>query len=119
MKCIVELSDQAKRASDNGHYADAARLYRKVANLIPFTEVEGRIIYYLSAAQAHIESHMYDEAIDDCCCAISLNPKGMSLKPNASIAWRSLGNALLDGGRLAEAEIALQKSMALGATPTA
>src|SRR5262249_14228404 len=79
-------------------------------------ELEGRIIHYLAAAQAHINARKYEEAIDDCRCAISLNPSGMSINPNASIAWRSLGNALLDAGRLKDAKHALQRSLALGAT---
>jgi tetratricopeptide (TPR) repeat protein len=112
MKSIVELSDEAKRESDCGHYADAARLYRKVVDLIPFNDVEWRVIHYLLAAGAHIDARNYEEAIDDCRCAIAL-------APNSHIAWRGLGRSFLDGGRLAEAESALKKSLALGATPTA
>jgi tetratricopeptide (TPR) repeat protein len=119
MNHIVELSDEAKRVADSGHYADAAKLYRKVVDLIPVDEVEWRIIHYLAAAAAHLDARIYDEAIDDCRCAISLNPSDMSLRPDASIAWRSLGNAFLDAGQLPEAEIALQKSLALGATRSA
>jgi tetratricopeptide (TPR) repeat protein len=119
MNHIVELSDEAKRVADSGHYADAARLYRKVVDLIPANEVEWRIVHYLAAAGAHQDACMYDEAIDDCRCAISLNPDDMALRPDASIAWRSLGDVFLDSGQLAEAESALQKSLALGATVTA
>jgi tetratricopeptide (TPR) repeat protein len=112
MSHIVDLSEQAKRASDSGHYAESAMLYRKVVDLIPASDTWGRIIHYLSAAGAHLEARNYEEAIDDCRCAIASDP-------NSPIAWRWLGHAFMDGGRLAEAEGALKKSLALGATSTA
>src|SRR4051812_38767491 len=113
---LVELSDEAERASDAGQYAEAARLYRQVIELIPLDDIEGRIIYHMLAAGAHVDARKYDEAIDDCRCAISLNPNDMSLNPNAAIVWRSLGRTLLDAGQLTEAKCAFEKSLALGAT---
>src|SRR6476659_5259516 len=107
MSHITDLSDQAKRASDSGHYAESAVLYRMVVDLIPASDAWGRIIYYLCAAGAHGDAHNHVEAIDDCRCAIASGP-------NNAIAWRALGMALVDGGQLMEAESALKKSLALG-----
>jgi tetratricopeptide (TPR) repeat protein len=112
MSHIVDLSDQAKRASDSGHYAESALLYRKVVELIPVSDPWGRIIHHLLAAGAHLDAGNYVEAIDDCRCATALDPI-------CEVAWRGLGRTLLDAGRLAEAESALRKSLALKPTPTA
>jgi hypothetical protein len=64
MKPFIQFSEQAKRASESGHYAEGARLCRKAIELLPFGDVEGRVLYLVSAAQAHLDARNYAEAID-------------------------------------------------------
>jgi tetratricopeptide (TPR) repeat protein len=109
---ISKLKDEASRESDCGRYIEAAHLYRELVTLLPPHETKARALHILLAATAFIDARNYDEAIDDCRCAISIDPE-------FNDSWRTLGCALMCVLRFEEAERALLKSIELGITITA
>lgn len=110
IESLETLFDAAKRKSGSGRPAEAAQIYRKIAE---FQDLgEKRAAFFLMAASANQDANDFDEAIADCRSAIAIDP-------DSSKAWRSLGSALMDAGREEEAEAALIRSIALFESTTA
>ena len=109
---IAESIARAKYELEQGNSVKSASLYRELIDLLPPDGIRARLIHSLLAASAHLEASKFAEAIDDCRCAISLDPSHAK-------AWRCLGLVLLEAGRLDDAEQALLRSIELSSSASA
>ena len=69
---IDQLYQRATHESENGNPIEAARLYREMIKLLRHDE--RKAAFYLLAANANVDAGRFEEAIDDCHSALSVEP---------------------------------------------
>jgi tetratricopeptide (TPR) repeat protein len=104
MNTIDLMYDRARWETKQLHFSIAADLYRQIIDKLPFGRA--RVPFHLLAAEANLDAGREREAIDDCHAAIAIDS-------HSSLAWRTLGRILLEGGKLVDAERSLQKCIAI------